>query len=117
MCVYTATDICAYNFDNVVDCLGLPGVPPPPILSLINVTMVMVRWESPDDTGKLEISHYEICVFVLVCLSIITRLLMIHVQHSLKAMLLSLKAELLAAYKLITRTVDSVEAKLSCKPW
>ena len=101
----------------MVDCLGLPGVPPPPIISLINVTMVMVRWESPDDTGKLEISHYEVCVFVLVCLSIITRLLMIHVQYSLKAMLLSLKAKLLATYILITRTVDSVKAKLSCKPW
>ena len=104
MCVYTATDICAYNFDNVFDCLGLPGVSPPPLLSLINVTTVMVRWDSPDDTGKLEISHYEVCVFVLVCLSIITRLLMIHVQHSLRAMLLSLKAESLTTYKLITQT-------------
>ena len=101
----------------MVNCLGLPGVPPSPIQSVINVTMVMVRWESPDDTGKLEISHCEVCVFVLLCLSIITRLLMIHVQHSLKVMLLSLKAKLLTTSKLITRTVDSVEAKLSCKPW
>ena len=62
--VRAATDICAYNFDNVVNCLELPGVPPPPILSVVNVTMVMVRWESPDDTGKLEITHYEVCVIV-----------------------------------------------------
>ena len=47
---------------NVINCLGLPGAPPPPSLSVLNVTMVMVRWESPNDTGNLEISRFLVSV-------------------------------------------------------
>ncbi|XP_065906833.1 protogenin B-like [Dysidea avara] len=39
---------------------GLPGAPPVPLLEVINVTKVMVRLQSPNDTGRLNISHYHI---------------------------------------------------------
>ena len=52
--------------DDVIDYLGLPGAPPPPSLSVINVTMVMVRWQTPNDTGNLDLSHFQVSVFVCV---------------------------------------------------
>ena len=61
-CVRVHSSMCVSH--DIIYCLGLPGAPPPPSLSVINVTMVKVRWESPDDTGNLNISHFQVCVYV-----------------------------------------------------
>ena len=53
----------------VIIFLGLPGAPPAPLLEVVNVTMVMVQLQSPDDTGRLTISQYHvsmsICLYVM----------------------------------------------------
>ena len=63
MCVCICKCISHNNYINyIIDCLGLPGAPPSPSLSVVNVTMVRVRWETPVDTGNLNISHFQVCV-------------------------------------------------------
>ena len=55
-------------YDVIVCCLGLPGAPPAPTLEVFNITMVMVQLQSPNDTGRLNISHYHVSTPVYVWL-------------------------------------------------
>ena len=66
-CVRVHSSMCVshtHMTHDIIYCLGLPGAPPPPSLSVINVTIVRVRWESPDDTGNLSISHFQVCLYL-----------------------------------------------------
>ena len=56
--------LCFCVNDVIGCCIGLPGAPPVPLLEVINVTKVMVRLQSPNDTGRLNISHYHVSVSI-----------------------------------------------------